>query len=106
MANNQNQIIRIRLRGFDHSQVDKSARSIVDTAKRTGAQVCGPIPMPMRLEKFTVHTSPHKYSAARAQLEVRTHSRLIDIKQSTDKTVDALMKLDLAAGVDVQITVE
>lgn len=106
MSNNQNQVIRIRLRGFDHYQVDNSARAIVDAAKRTGALVCGPIPLPTRLEKFTVHTSPHKYSAARSQLEIRTHNRVIDIKESTDKTVDALMKLDLAAGVDVQITVE
>lgn len=98
------QRIRIRLKAFDHKLIDQSATEIVDTAKRTGAQVCGPIPLPTRRERFTVLTSPHVNKSARDQYEVRTHKRLIDIVDPTDKTVDALMKLDLAAGVDVQIS--
>ena len=98
-----NQRIRIRLKSFDHRLIDQSAQEIVDTAKRTGAQVCGPVPLPTRLERFNVLTSPHVNKAARDQYEIRTHKRMVDIVQPTDKTVDALMKLDLAAGVDVQI---
>lgn len=99
----ENQTIRIRLKGFDHRLIDQSAKEIVETAKRTGAQVRGPIPLPTRKERFTVLTSPHVNKDARDQYEIRTHKRLLDIVDPTDKTVDALMKLDLAAGVDVQI---
>ena len=99
-----NQRIRIRLKAFDHRLIDQSAQEIVETAKRTGAQVCGPIPMPTRIERFDVLTSPHVNKDARDQYEIRTHKRLVDIVQPTDKTVDALMKLDLASGVDVQIS--
>jgi small subunit ribosomal protein S10 len=98
-----NQRIRIRLKAFDHRLIDQSAREIVDTARRTGAQVRGPIPLPTRMERFTVLVSPHVNKDARDQYEIRTHKRLMDIIDPTDKTVDALMKLDLAAGVDVQI---
>ncbi len=98
------QRIRIRLKAFDHRLIDQSALEIVDTAKRTGAQVQGPIPLPTRKEKFTVLISPHVNKDARDQYEVRTHKRMVDIVEPTDKTVDALMKLDLAAGVDVQIS--
>ena len=98
-----NQRIRIRLKSFDHRLIDQSAQEIVDTAKRTGAQVCGPGPLPTRIERFDVLTSPHVNKDARDQYEIRTHKRMVDIVQPTDKTVDALMKLDLAAGVDVQI---
>jgi ribosomal protein S10 len=98
-----NQRIRIRLKAFDHRLIDQSAREIVETAKRTGAQVRGPIPLPSKKERFTVLVSPHVNKDARDQYELRTHKRLMDIVDPTDKTVDALMKLDLAAGVDVQI---
>ena len=98
-----NQRIRIRLKSFDHRLIDQSAQELVDTAKRTGAQVCGPVPLPTRIERFNVLTSPHVNKDARDQYEIRTHKRMVDIVQPTDKTVDALMKLDLAAGVDVQI---
>ena len=98
-----NQRIRIRLKGFDHRLIDKSAREIVDTAKRTGAYVKGPIPLPTGKEKYTVLISPHVNKDARDQYEIRTHKRLMDIVDPTDKTVDALMRLDLAAGVDVQL---
>ena len=98
-----NQRIRIRLKSFDHRLIDQSAREIVDTAKRTGAQVLGPIPLPTKVERHTVLISPHVNKDARDQYEIRTHKRLMDIVDPTDKTVDALMKLDLAAGVDVQI---
>lgn len=101
----KSQIIRIRLKAFDHKLIDKSAKEIVDTAKRTGAQVRGPVPMPTRKEKFTILISPHIDKDARDQYEIRTHNRLVIIVEPTDKTVDALMKLDLAAGVDVQIAV-
>jgi small subunit ribosomal protein S10 len=101
MATNQN--IRIRLKAFDHRLIDRSAAEIVETAKRTGARVKGPIPLPTRKERFTVLVSPHVNKDARDQYEIRTHKRLMDIVDPTDKTVDALMKLDLAAGVDVQI---
>ena len=97
------QRIRIRLKAFDHRLIDRSASEIVETAKRTGAQVRGPIPLPTRIKRFTVLTSPHVNKDARDQYETRTHKRLMDIMDPNDKTVDALMKLDLAAGVDVQI---
>jgi len=97
------QRIRIRLKAFDHRLIDQSAREIVETAKRTGAHVHGPIPLPTKIERFTVLVSPHVDKDARDQYEIRTHKRLMDIIDPTDKTVDALMKLDLAAGVDVQI---
>ncbi len=97
------QRIRIRLKAFDHRLIDRSAREIVETAKRTGAHVKGPIPLPTRKERFTILISPHANKDARDQYEIRTHKRLLDIVDPTDKTVDALMKLDLAAGVDVQI---
>lgn len=101
-----NQSIKIRLKSFDHTLIDQSTREIVSTAKRTGAQVRGPIPLPTRKEIFTVLISPHVDKDARDQYEIRTHTRLIVIVQPTDKTVDALMKLDLSAGVDVQISLE
>ena len=97
------QTIRIRLKAFDHKLIDKSSKEIVETAKRTGAQVVGPIPLPTRKERYTILISPHVNKDARDQYELRTHKRLLDIVDPTDKTVDALMKLDLAAGVDVQI---
>lgn len=100
----QNQRIRIRLKAFDHRLIDVSTQEIVDTAKRTGAQVKGPIPLPTRKERFTVLISPHVNKDARDQYEIRTHKRLLDILEPTEKTVDALMKLDLAAGVEVQIS--
>ena len=103
MASTDSQTIRIRLKAFDHRLIDKSAREILETAKRTGAYVVGPIPLPTKKERFTVLISPHVNKDARDQYEIRTHKRLIDIVDPTDKTVDALMKLDLAAGVDVQI---
>lgn len=98
-----NQKIRIRLKAFDHRLIDQSAREIVETAKRTGAHIHGPIPLPTKKERFTVLVSPHVNKDARDQYELRTHKRMLDIVDPTDKTVDALMKLDLAAGVDVQI---
>jgi small subunit ribosomal protein S10 len=101
MATNQN--IRIRLKAFDHRLIDKSAREIVETAKRTGANVRGPVPLPTKMERYTVLISPHVNKDARDQYELRTHKRLMDIVGPTDKTVDALMKLELPAGVDVQI---
>jgi small subunit ribosomal protein S10 len=100
----QNQRIRIRLKAFDHRLIDNSAAEIVETARRTGAQVRGPIPLPTRKERFTVLISPHVNKDARDQYEIRTHKRLLDIVEPTEKTVDALMKLDLAAGVEVQIS--
>ena len=98
------QKIRIRLKAFDHRLIDRSASEIVETAKRTGAQVRGPIPLPTRKEKYTVLISPHANKDARDQYEIRTHKRVLDIVEPTEKTVDALMKLDLAAGVEVQIS--
>ncbi len=95
--------IRIRLKSFDHKLIDQSAGEIVETAKRTGAQVLGPIPLPTKKERYTILISPHVNKDARDQYELRTHKRLMDIVDPTEKTVDALMKLDLAAGVDVQI---
>ena len=97
------QRIRIRLKAFDHRLIDKSASEIAETAKRTGARVRGPLPLPTRIERFTILISPHVDKDARDQYEMRTHKRLMDILDPTEKTVDALMKLDLAAGVDVQI---
>ena len=99
--NGQN--IRIRLKAFDHRILDASTREIVATAKRTGAVVKGPVPMPTRIERFDILRSPHKNKTSRDQFEIRTHLRLMDIIEPTDKTVDALMKLDLPAGVDVEI---
>jgi len=97
------QNIRIRLKAFDHRVLDQSTGEIVNTAKRTGAQVRGPIPLPTRIERFTVLRSPHIDKKSREQFEIRTHKRLLDIIDPTPQTVDALMKLDLAAGVDVEI---
>ena len=98
-----NQNIRIRLKAFDHRVLDQSTAEIVNTARRTGAQVRGPIPLPTRIEKYTVLRSPHIDKKSREQFEIRTHKRLLDIIDPTPQTVDALMKLDLAAGVDVEI---
>src|SRR6516164_7029189 len=98
-----NQNIRIRLRAYDHRVLDQSTSEIVNTAKRTGARVRGPIPLPTKIEKFTVLRSPHVDKKSREQFEIRTHKRVLDIVDPTPQTVDALMKLDLAAGVDVEI---
>jgi small subunit ribosomal protein S10 len=100
----QNQSIRIRLKAFDHKLIDTSTQEIVETARRTGAQIRGPIPLPTRKERYTILISPHVNKDARDQYEIRTHKRLIDIVEPTEKTVDALMKLNLAAGVEVQIS--
>jgi small subunit ribosomal protein S10 len=97
------QNIRIRLKAFDHRVLDQSTSEIVNTAKRTGARVRGPIPLPTRIERYTVLRSPHIDKKSREQFETRTHKRLLDIVDPTPQTVDALMKLDLAAGVDVEI---
>lgn len=97
------QNIRIRLKAFDHRVLDTSALEIINTAKRTGASVRGPIPLPTRIEKFTVNRSPHVNKKSREQFEIRTHKRVLDIVDPTPQTVDALMKLDLSAGVDVEI---
>jgi len=99
----ETQNIRVRLRAYDHRVLDQSALEIVNTAKRTGAGVRGPVPLPTRIEKFTVLRSPHVNKKAREQFEMRTHKRLLDIVDPTPQTIDALMKLDLAAGVDVEI---
>jgi small subunit ribosomal protein S10 len=101
MVDSQN--IRIRLKAFDHRVLDQSTQEIVNTAKRTGAQVRGPIPLPTRIERFTVNRSPHVDKKSREQFEIRTHKRVLDILDPTPETVDALMKLDLASGVDVEI---
>lgn len=101
-----NQKIRIRLKAFDYTLIDQSAQEIVDTAKRTGAEVRGPVPLPTRKERFDVLSSPHVNKSARDQFEIRTHQRLMDIVEPTDKTIDALTKLDLPAGVDVKISVQ
>src|ERR1700678_3768040 len=98
-----NQNIRIRLKAYDHRVLDNSTKEIVNTAKRTGARVRGPIPLPTHIERFTVNRSPHVDKKSREQFEIRTHRRLLDIVEPTPQTVDALMKLDLAAGVDVEI---
>jgi small subunit ribosomal protein S10 len=95
--------IRIRLKAYDHRLLDQSTSEIVDTAKRTGARVAGPIPLPTRINKFTVLRGPHVDKKSREQFEIRTHKRLLDILEPTQQTLDALMKLDLSAGVDVEI---
>ena len=95
--------IRIRLKAYDHRLLDQSATEIVDTAKRTGAHVAGPISLPTRINKYTVLRSPHVDKKSREQFEIRTHKRLLDILEPTQQTLDALMKLDLSAGVDVEI---
>ena len=99
------QNIRIRLKAYDHRVLDQSTGEIVQTAKRTGAQVRGPIPLPTRIEKYTVLRGPHVDKKSREQFEIRTHKRVLDIVDPTPQTVDALMKLDLASGVDVEIKV-
>ena len=99
----QNQKIRIWLKAFDHRVLDQSTAEIVSTAKRTGAQVHGPIPLPLRIQRFTVNRSPHIDKKSREQFEIRTHKRLIDIKQATARTIEALNKLSLPAGVDIKI---
>ncbi len=98
-----NQRIRIKLKAYEHSLIDQSAEKIVDAAKRTGAQVSGPIPLPTEKEIVTILRATHKYKDSREQFEMRTHRRLIDIIQPSNKTVEALMKLDLPAGVDIEI---
>ena len=95
--------IRIKLKAYENSLIDQSAEKIVDTARRTGAQVSGPIPLPTEREVVTILRATHKYKDSREQFEMRTHKRLIDILQPSSKTVDALMKLDLPAGVDIEI---
>ena len=100
MANTR---IRIKLKAYEHNPIDQSAAKIVDTARRTGARVSGPIPLPTEKEIITILRAPHKYKDSREQFEMRTHKRLIDILQPSAKTVDALMKLDLPAGVDIEI---
>ena len=99
----QTEVIRIRMEAYDHSTLDQSAQEIVETAKRTHSEVHGPIPLPTRIERYTVLAGPHVNKKARTQFEIRTHKRLIDIFEPTSQTVDALMKLDLPAGVDVEI---
>ncbi len=99
----EGQKIRIRLRAYDHRMLDQSTHEIVDTARRTGALVCGPIPLPTAIQKFTVNRGPHIDKKAREQFEIRTHKRVLDIVDWTPQTVDALMKLELASGVDVEI---
>lgn len=101
-----NQRIRIRLKAFDHRLLDRSVKEIVDTAKRTGASIKGPIPLPTRINKYCVLRSPHVDKKSREQFEIRTHKRLMDIIEPTQNTVDALMKLDLPAGVDVEIKLD
>ena len=103
--NASTQKIRIRLKAFDHKLIDQSAIEIVETAKRTGARIKGPIPLPTKMERFTILISPHVDKDARDQYEIRTHKRIMDILDPTDKTVDALMKLDLSAGVEVDIKI-
>ena len=100
----EQQKIRIKLKAFDHKLVDKSTKEIVETVTKTGAKVIGPIPLPVKKERLTILISPHKDKDARDQYEIRTYKRLMDIVEPTDKTVDALMKLDLSSGVDVQIS--
>jgi small subunit ribosomal protein S10 len=98
-----NQKIRIKLKAYDHRILDQSVKEIVETARRTGARISGPVPLPTRIQKFTVLRSPHIDKHSREQFEIRTHKRLIDIYEPTPQTVDELMKLELAAGVDVEI---
>lgn len=102
----QKQNIRIRLKGYDHMLIDTSAQEIVETAKRTGAMVKGPIPLPTKKERFDILRSPHVNKTSRDQLEIRTHLRLMEIVEPSDRTIDALMKLDLPAGVDVEIKLQ
>ncbi len=102
----ENQRIRIRLKAFDHRLLDRSVREIVETAKRTGASIKGPIPLPTKINKYCVLRSPHVDKKSREQFEIRTHKRLMDIMEPTQNTVDALMKLDLPAGVDVEIRLD
>lgn len=99
----EGQNIRIRLQGYDHRLLDQSSKEIVGTAKRTGANVCGPIPLPTKIERFTVNRSPHVDKKSREQFEIRTHKRIIDIIDPTPQTIDALGKLDLSSGVEVEI---
>ncbi len=106
MANPAHEVIRIRMEAYDHSVLDQSAADIVDAAKRTNSVVHGPIPLPTRIERYTVLSGPHVDKKARQQFEIRTHKRLLDIVDPTPQTVDALMKLDLAAGVDVEIKLQ
>ena len=101
----QNQIIRIRLRGYDHRILDRSTMEIVETAKRTGAKVSGPIPLPTRIEKFSVNSSPHVNKKSAEEFEMRKHNRLLDIVDPTARTVDELKKLNLPAGVDISIKI-
>jgi len=103
VADPTNEVIRIRMEAYDHAILDQSATEIVDTAKRTGSVVHGPIPLPTRIERYTVLSSPHVDKKARQQFEIRTHKRLIDILQATSKTIEALNKLSLPAGVDIKI---
>lgn len=103
MAGHSNEVIRIRMEAYDHAILDQSAGEIVDTAKRTGSVVHGPIPLPTRVERYTVLSSPHIDKKARQQFEIRTHKRLVDIMQATAKTIEALNKLSLPAGVDIKI---
>ncbi len=97
------QKIRIRLKAYDHRLLDRSAQSIVETAKRTGAEVCGPVPLPTKIRRYCVIRAPHKYKDSREHFEIRTHRRLLDIFRPTPQTVDALMRLELPSGVDVEI---
>lgn len=99
----QSQKIRIRLKAFDHKLLDQSTKEIVETARRTGARIAGPIPLPTKINRYTVLRSPHVDKKSREQFEVRTHKRLLDILEPTQQTIDQLMKLDLSAGVDVEI---
>ena len=103
MVVSMDQRIRLRLKGFDYRVLDQSAREIVESVKQTGAQVAGPVPLPTRIEKFTIQRSTHADKKSREQFEIRTHKRLLDILDPTPETMDALMKLNLAAGVDVEI---
>jgi small subunit ribosomal protein S10 len=103
MAAEASSKIRIRLKAFDHKLLDQSATEIVDTARRTGARIAGPVPLPTQIEKYTVLRSPHVDKKSREQFEIRTHKRLLDILDPTQQTVDALMRLDLSAGVEVEI---
>ncbi|MBO5436128.1 MAG: 30S ribosomal protein S10 [Thermoguttaceae bacterium] len=103
MAGQSNNSIRIRMEAYDHSVIDQSATEIIDTAKRTGSVVCGPIPLPTRIERYTVNSSPHVDKKSRQQYEIRTHKRLIDIIDVTPKTIEALNKLSLPAGVEIKI---
>jgi len=103
VAGQSNNTIRIRMEAYDHSVIDQSATEIIDTAKRTGSVVCGPIPLPTRIERYTVNSSPHVDKKSRQQYEIRTHKRLIDIVDVTPKTIEALNKLSLPAGVEIKI---